>query len=135
MFRYLLLWLVPSLAFAAGKDRVPAFTLVSAVSMGADITSSAVDARGWDNVDFELLASGSPVGSFFVDCTLTEPSPPASTSQTWVALGITPTPAVSGSASNLVIEINQTGCSYLRLRYVRTSGTGTLTAYVSEKQL
>lgn len=122
-------------ALGAGKDYVPGFVLIPATSMASNITSDPVDVRGWDNIDVELIASGSPTGTFAVDCSLNQKVPPGTTAQTWVAIPLSPTPAVTGSASNIIIELNQMGCMYLRVRYVDTSGTGTLTAYVGQKQI
>lgn len=136
MMRLLALLLAfASPAFGAGKDYVPGFVLVPATTLGASFTSPAVDTRGWDNIDFEIVATGTPTGGFFVDCTLNQQQPPASTSPTWVELTLSPAPALAGAGSNIIIELNQTGCSYLRLRYVRASGTGTATVYASEKQI
>lgn len=122
-------------AFGAGKDYVPGFLLVNAASAVGNITSNDVDTRGWDNVDFEIIATGTPTGTFFVDCSLNQQMPPAPVAQTWVALVLNPVPVAAGVPTNIVIEVNQTGCMFMRLRYVATSGTGSITAYASEKQI
>lgn len=121
-----------TVAFGAGKDFVPGFTLINAASMAGNVTSVWVNTQGWDNIDFTAVATGTPTGSFFIDCTINNPNV---VTPVPVALGITPTPGVTGSASNVLIEINQTGCMFMRLRYVESSGTGTLTVYASEKQV
>jgi len=131
---FLLLCLVVSPAFGAGKDYVPGHLLLSNADLSVStVSSDPVDVRQWDNVDFELIATGSPTGTIFVDCTLNPQVPPATTAPTWIPLGFSV--ALTGSTVNTIVELNQTGCSYLRLRWVKTSGTGNLTAYVSEKQV
>lgn len=134
-FLALLCSLMASQALAGGKEFVPGYTLINAVSMAGDITSATIDARYYDHVDIELVATGTPTGSFFVDCSLNQPMPPAVAAPTWIAISLSPAPAVTGAASNIMIELLPTGCLFLRVRYVAGSGSGTLTAYVSEKQI
>lgn len=135
LIHFLILAFLNGSAFGAGKDYVPGFVLINAVSMGSNITSNPIDTRGWDNVDLELVASGSPTGTFFVDCTLNAQQPPAPTSPKWVAITLPAVPVVTGSPSNIIIELLPIGCMFLRVRYVFSSGSGTLTAYASEKQI
>ena len=127
-----LLCLIPTLAYGGGKDLLPAITLVPATSMTGNIASPSLDVRGWDNVDLELIASGSPTGTFQVDCAIVGAAPAV---PTWVTLSLSPAPAVTGSASNILIELNQTGCQYIRVRYTFSSGTGSLTVMASAKQI
>lgn len=129
------LYLLALPAFGAGKDYIPGVVIIPATSMASNITSGPIDTRGWDNIDVEFVATGTPTGTFFVDCTLFPTMPPALSPQTWVNIPFTPGAIASGAATNIVIELNQMGCMFLRLRYVATSGTGSLTAYVGEKQL
>lgn len=130
-----LLLFCSSAAFGSGKDYVPGFLLVNAISMASNITSGSVDVRGWDNIDLELIASGSGIGNFFVDCSLNQLKPPSIIDQVWVTIPLSPAPVSAGVSTNIMIELNQMGCMYIRLRYAATSGTGTLTAYVGQKQI
>jgi len=124
-----------SIGIGAGKDQLPVYSIIAAGDLSGNLTSTSVDVRGWDNVDLEIVATGSPTGTFAVDCTILAVAPPGPVAQTWVALTLSPVPTLSGSASNIVIELNQTGCSYIRLRYVFTSGTGTVNAYARAKMI
>lgn len=124
-----------SIGFGAGKDYVPGYVLINNLSLASNITSGPIDTRGWDNIDIELIATGTSNGMFFVDCTLLPTMPPAASAQTWVQIPLTPGPITSGTPTNIVIELNQMGCMFIRLRYNATSGAGSLTAYVGEKQI
>jgi hypothetical protein len=135
--RIITLWLllVSGVAFGAGKDYVPGYVLINNVSLASNVTTNPIDTRGWDNIDIELIATGTPNGMFFVDCTLLPTMPPAASAQTWVQIPLVPGPITSGTSTNIVIELNQMGCMFVRVRYTATSGTGALTAYVGEKQI
>lgn len=121
--------------WGAGKDQLSVYSIISAGNLAGNLTSTSIDVRGWDNPQIELVSTGSPTGTFAVDCTINSITPPGPVAQTWVALPLSPVPTLAGSASNIIIEINNTGCSYLRVRYVFTSGTGTVNAYARAKMI
>lgn len=54
----------------------------------------------------------------------------------WQAIPFTPVPAQpSGAAGTNWYELNQSTASFVRLKYVRTSGTGTINAKIALKSV
>jgi hypothetical protein len=80
-----------------------------------------------DNVAFQFNFTGTPTGSFFVDGTLD--------STNWSALVLSPAPAASGSAGTLLVNLSQLAFPYIRFRYTRSSGSGSLDTWISFKAL
>lgn len=87
------------------------------------LTSSSVDIRYLDNVWIQMEWTGAPVGAFYIDA--------SDNGTSWV-------PGVSNQSAGTTpsaFDLNQISAPYVRLRYVKTSGTGTLQARVSGKML
>ena len=108
--------------------------LIVAQSMTGTVTSSAYDIRNQDNVSIQLNFSGTPTGVFNIQGSvdyqqLVYPPNPGN----WISLVLSPMPIASGSAGNILLDLNQLSFPYIRVQYVPTSGTGTLDAYVSTK--
>jgi hypothetical protein len=80
-----------------------------------------------DNIGIQFVWTGTPTGQFFVDVSLDNAN--------WDTLSITPTILASGSASSAYVDLNQMSATYLRVRYVVTSSTGTLNAYLTAKEV
>lgn len=110
------------------KNLLPPYKIISAGDMSADITGPLTNVSTLDNLGIQLSWSGSPTGNFFIDATLDGGT-------TWTPLSLSPAPVASGGAGNWYVDLNQIAFSGVRVRYARTSGTGTLTAYISGKQV
>lgn len=95
-------------------------------SMGADITSAATNILFLDRVGYQLVWTGTPNGTFYVQV--------SNDSVTWADLTLSTPVTASGSGDNAFIDI-ETGAKYVRLFYDRTSGTGTLDAYITGKSI
>lgn len=111
----------------AGKDFVNPITLVSAGDMSSDITSTAIQLMGFDNLGIQFIWTGTPTGDFGVEISLN--------SSDWTALPLSPAPAAAGSAGNEYVEVNQSTAKYLRCTYVASSGSGSLQILVSQKMV
>lgn len=119
------------------KTILDPFKVMDAASMGADVTGPWTDVHGIDNVLYLIAFTGTPTGSFSVEaCDFANASTPDTPVQVPVGL-ISATgsaaPAAAGAAAEIGIDINQIPGRYLRLKYARTAGTGSLTAIVSGK--
>jgi len=119
------------------KDVLFPFTLVAAVSMGGDITSTPIDVQNIDNVGLQVAwTSANAVGVISVQGSLDYKPTNPPTAGTWYDL--TFDPALTQPASDnggYLINLNQVPYTWLRLKYTRTSGTGTLTAYACGKMV
>lgn len=113
----------------SGEDLVRA-TILAAGSMAGDLISTVFQPTTQDNIGFHFIFTGTPTGAFFVDISVDDPA-----NNNWVTLPISPAPVASGAAASVYAEINQTTAWYMRARYTRTSGTGTLKIMISEKMV
>lgn len=122
----------------AGKS-LPPFQIVTAGDMSGNITSTVTDVRNFDNVAVELVFTGTPTGTFSVEGSLDYGYQaggnfnPAVNAGTWTALSLSPTPAASGGAGSVLLDLNQISFAFIRVKYAFTSGTGTLNAYIAAK--
>ena len=110
----------------SGSDFIPPIHLVTDASMGAGIIgpSTKWSIQGFSRVALQFIWTGSPVGTFFVDV--------SQDGTNWAALPLSPAPAAAGTAGNAFVDA-QTGAVFMRVRYVRTSGTGTLNVIADAK--
>lgn len=102
--------------------------------MTGDATSTVVNIQDFDDVAVEFVWTGTPTGTFEVDCSLDYDSQVAG-SGTWVPLPLSPAPAAAGAAGSILIDLTQLGSPYLRVRYLHSGSTGTLDVYAFAKAL
>lgn len=114
---------------------------VVAGDMSASITSTPLIIQQEDSVAIQLNFTGTPTGTFQVQGSLdyVPPQPnfadqPTATGN-WVNLTLSPVPIAAGAPDNILIDLYALSFPYIRLVYTRTSGSGTLEAYVSCKAL
>jgi hypothetical protein len=99
--------------------------LMSAVSLGASTTSNPVDVTHLSNVAIHLIYTGTPTGTIDVEV--------SNDSTNWIVLGSPNTVALSGAAGGTLLQLTNIGYYHLRIKYTRTSSTGTLTALLGGK--
>lgn len=124
----------------ASHFRLRKYHLITDGSMTgtAVITSKAVEIINLDNVFLQLDFTGTPNGTFAVQVSsdhLEDQEGNILVAGHWITLNLSPSPAATGSANDIGIDLNQLGASYLRVVYTNTSSTGTLNAFVSGKGL
>lgn len=119
----------------AGKSLPPFQVITNGDMSTASITSTISDIRNIDNVAYELTWSGtSPVGTVAVNGSLDyDPTTPTLKPGTWTSLTLSPSPAVSGNTGSILINMTGLAFPFIQVVYTKTSGTGTLQAYVSGK--
>lgn len=114
------------------RQNVPAYKVFDTVDISINQTQIApyttIDAV--DKIGIELDWNGtSPVGAFFVDVAYYYPK--TATYSTFVPLDFGASIAISGNTGQHLLVIQDPPFDRIRLRYVKTSGTGTLTATLS----
>lgn len=120
---------------------LPPVHQIVAQSMGSSITGTPIIIQYEDSVSIQLNFTGSPVGTFQIQGSLDyiPPQPgyadQATATGNWISLVLTPAPIASGAPDNVLIDLYALSFPYIRIVYTRTSGTGTLDAYVSCKAL
>lgn len=104
----------------------------------ASITSTVTNLQFLDNVCVQLNFTGTPTGTFEVQVSLDhaqDQNGNVSVAGNWTALTLSPSPAATGSASTIFIDMNQLSAPWIRVVYTRTSGSGTLNAYIGAKMI
>lgn len=110
------------------KNVLPSFKFWDAADLSqATLTTSSLDITGIDNVRIFMSTTGTAVGNFDVQ---TSPD-----GNTWFSLGLSPTPVASGSADSIEIYLNQLPEFRIRLTWTKTSGTGTVTGWLTGKAI
>lgn len=119
----------------AGAFLINNVPLIAAGDMSADIISEPQIAQSQDNLGFGVnWASADAVGVFSIEVSNDyEPQFPEHTAH-WYALTFSP-PLTAPASDNggFWVDVNQTGATWVRFKYTRTSGTGTLDVYYSAK--
>lgn len=114
------------------------FKIVNAVSMAASITSTITNTQYLDNVGIQGTFTGAPTGAFSVQISADhaeDANGNVTVTGNWVTLTLSPAPTASGSGDSFYIDLNQLSAPWIRLVYTRTSGTGSLTAYITAKHV
>lgn len=101
--------------------------IITAGDMSGDVTSSTVDLTGYNAAKIELVFTGAPVGTFAVQERLSE-------SAAWATLDFAATISASGAPDTHILNLNFI-CTYqIRVVYTRTSGTGSLDAWIKAQE-
>lgn len=122
------------------KNALLPYKLVDAVSMAASFTSTPLNIQWLDNVAIQCnITTSDAIGPVYIQGSL-DYSPggaghPIANAGNWVTLTLSPQPAAAGANDTILFDLNQLSFPYVRISYSRTSGTGTMTAYASSKEV
>ncbi len=119
------------------KSRLPKYQIITAASMGADITSTVTNIQGLDNIGLQLVWTGSPVGDFKIQISIDyaqDNQGNVTNAGNWNDITFSTAPATS-AGSPIYVDITGISSPWIRVFYDRTSGTGTLNAYIAAKML
>lgn len=121
------------------KNRLVKFKTISSGDMSqATVTSSVTNIQGLDNIGIQLNFTGSPVGTFSIQVSMDYAQDNygnVTDAGNWVGLTLSPNPAAEGSANQIYIDLNQLSSPWIRVKYTKTSGTGTLNAFIAGKMV
>lgn len=121
------------------KNVVYPYHLTNAQSMGATFNSAVVRVINADIMAFQINYTGSPVGTLSIQASVDYDENTATGN--WVDMYLTingvggTTLAIPDATSPILYDIYATAAPYLRVRYVRTSGSGTANIYYSARRL
>lgn len=120
---------------ASSKGVLLPYLVVTAGSMAASITSLVTNIQYMDDVVYQIQWTGTPVGTFTVQVSedYQQSGGTVLNAGTWTTLTLSSAITAAGSADQAILDLNQLPYSWIRLVYTRTSGTGTLNAYISAK--
>jgi hypothetical protein len=113
----------------ARKNVIPSFKMIDAQSMASNITSSTVNVQNMDIASIHVSWSGAaPVGVLTVQARNGAQDP-------WYDLDFGSPISVSGSPGDHQIVLESLPFTDIQLIYTATSGTGTMTAAITAKQI
>lgn len=118
----------------AVKNVLERYKSVDAANASSQIISPVTTIKFLDNILFELLFSGSPAGSFYIEVS-NDYNPITNTPGTWIPLDFQASDVLVTGAIDIMAEVNQSPAPYIRVRWEPTSGTGALTIWVSAKEV
>lgn len=119
------------------KNVLERYQAITNGDMSASIISPVTSCKFLDNIFIELVATGTPNGTYYVEASndyQIDIDGNVLNAGTWVPLPIVESTAINGAA-NIVFDINQLSAPFIRMHFVRTGGTGTLQMYISAKEI
>lgn len=123
------------------KNRLVKYQNITSGNMAsASITSAVTNVEGLDNIGLQFTWVGTaPIGSFTVEISIDYAQDylgNVTNAGTWNTLAISPAVNATGAASDSAfIALNQLPAPWVRTKYTKTSGTGTLQGYITGKML
>jgi hypothetical protein len=108
----------------------PGLLLMNAVAISSTltVTSATFNANNVDNIGIQVSFTGTPTGTLAVQCSIDNVN----------FLPLTFNPVLSqpaGSPLSYLIDLTQVAFPYLNVSYTNASGSGTLTVYLSAKDV
>jgi hypothetical protein len=125
----------------ARKDTLLYNVLPAGTSLSASFFSPATVIRYGDNVSYSLAVfTTNSIGTFSVQVSDDYAVSPDNSSiinpGTWITLTLSGIPSVASANDQIGIALNQVPYFAIRLAYTSTTaGTGTVTAYITDKQV
>lgn len=106
--------------------------------MSSDVTSLVTNINMISCIGYTISWTGTPTGTFSVEVSQDYVAPVGVQDEplnagTWVAVNLSVPVVASGTPDTAFIDVDITGAAYVRLKYTRTSGTGTLNATIAGK--
>ena len=108
---------------------------VQAQSMSATFTSPYTNIQYLDNLMIQISYTGTPAGTFAIEGSNDYNPNISPDASHWGNLPLSGTPTAVGSADTIDIQMTQLACSWIRLVYTRTSGTGVCDVYITGKEV
>lgn len=121
------------------KNSLSQYKIISAGDMSlTSITSKVTNIQYLDNIGMQFNFTGAPVGTFDVQVSgdyLTDELGNIISAGNWISVNLPQQPVASGAAGSIYVDLNQLSAPYIRAVYTKTSGTGTLNAFITAKML
>lgn len=122
----------------SSRKSLRSFKIFTAGAMAGNLTSAVSNIEFYDNIGIELVFTGTPTGTFSVEVSIDyvqDQNGNVTNAGTWTALSLGATPAATGAAGSIYIDINQMSAPWIRVKYTATSSTGTLNGWICGKSL
>lgn len=118
----------------ARKNVVSAFPIISDGDMSADLTSLETSVKNLDKASIRIEWTGTPEGEIVVQALQEKDGVPVVDAD-WFDLSFGSTITIDATNTDHQLIFNELPFERLRLKYVATSGSGTLNAKISAKQV
>jgi len=113
----------------ARKNVIPSYKLIDAGDMSGNVTSSVVNVQNMDIASLHLSWAGtSPVGTVTVQAR-------NGATDSWYDLDFGSAISIASNSGDHQIILQEMPFTDLKVTYTATSGTGTLTGYITAKQI
>jgi hypothetical protein len=109
------------------KNILKSYQNITSGDMTTTLTSPSTNIQWQDNIGIQFNFTGTPTGNFFVDVSVDAVN--------WIPLTFSTSPVASGSAGSIYLDLNQLSSPNIRVRYVPTSGSGTLNSFITAKEV
>lgn len=123
----------------SGKSNLRQFQNIVNGDMSQATVTSAVTCIQWlDNIGIQLTWTGAAVGTFAVEVSADYAQDIEGNVQVagnWTALSLSPAPVAAGVANTIYVDINGISAPWIRIKYTKTSSTGTLQGYITGKSV
>lgn len=123
---------------SASRPIIAPYHVVVDHSMGATFTSTPTIITNLSMISYDIAwsAGSTPVGVITVEVSNTyalNADGSVRTAGNWTTLALSSTCSVSGNTGNGAIDVDLTGFYAIRLKYTRTSGSGTMNVTLNAK--
>lgn len=124
------------------KNSILKFQIMTSGNMAsASITSTVTQIQFLDNIGIQINYTGSsPVGVVNVQISADyaqDPQGVVTNTGNWINMtfGTTTDIAIPGATSPIYFDIQETSAPWIRVVYTKTSGTGTMNAFITAKEV
>ena len=118
------------------KNVIKSFAMLDSISMAANATSSIVNVINLDKASIFIDWSGtSPVGTITVEARNKPVDLNNVEDGLWYALDFGTPISVAGNTGDHLIVLNELPFDSIRIQYAATSGSGTIDALITAKQV
>lgn len=114
------------------------YQTISSGDMSGNLTSAVTQIEYLDNIGIQLNFTGTPTGTFSVQVSIDYAQDSlgnVTNIGNWIAVTLSAAATASGSANQIYIDLNELSAPWIRCIYTRTSGSGTLNAFICGKML
>lgn len=122
------------------KSNLQQFQLITSGDMSASITGPVTNIQFLDNIGVQFNFSGAPSGNFQIQVSIDynqDINGNVINAGNWVPVTLSSgsVNANTSLGSPIYVDLNQLSAPFIRVVYVRTSGSGTLNAFISGKMV
>lgn len=121
----------------ARKNQVT-YKVATAQSLAADFISTPTWVKYLDNAAYQIIPTGTPTGEFFVEASVDYDVNEAGVVTNpghWDTLPLSVALTQTGTAEDILVNLNQLPFTAIRVRYAYTSGAGTADIFLSARTL